>query len=95
LPGQCAGNRELGSIWWYGFSTWTEAFKARKLHISARRDPFDRKHGFGAQHDATRLELEARWSKLRGAAAPLFADPAPAMSASPTQTDRAVSLGQA
>jgi hypothetical protein len=95
LPGQCAGTRELGSIWWYGFSPWTEAFKARKLHISARRDPFDRKHGFGAQHDATRLELEARWSKLRGAAQPLFADAAPTISALPPQAARAVSLGQA
>ena len=65
LPGQCAGNRELGAIWWYGFSPWTDAFKARKLHISTRRDAFDRKHGFGAQHDASRLELEGRWSKLR------------------------------
>ena len=54
LPGQCAGNRELGAVWWYGFSPWTDAFKARKLHISPRRDAFDRKHGFGAQHEVSR-----------------------------------------
>jgi hypothetical protein len=72
LPGQCAGNRELGAIWWYGFSPWTDAFKARKLHISTRRDAFDRKHGFGAQHEAGPSDLEARWSKLRALSRPLF-----------------------
>jgi len=72
LPGQCAGKRELGAIWWYGFSPWTDAFKARKLHISTRRDAFDRKHGFGAQHEAGPSDLEARWSKLSALSRPLF-----------------------
>ena len=72
LPGQIAGNRELGSIWWYGFSPWTEAFKARKLHIATRRDAFDKRHGLGIQHETGRAELEHRWSRLRAASAPLF-----------------------
>jgi len=72
LPGQCAGDRELGAIWWYGFSPWTTAFKARKTQIGTRRADFDRKHGFGAQHAAAAHELDERWLKLRGASAPLL-----------------------
>jgi hypothetical protein len=72
LPGQVAGNRELGAIWWYGFSPWTDAFKARKLQIATKRADFDKKHGFGAQHDGSVLELEARWQKLRGISRPLM-----------------------
>jgi hypothetical protein len=64
LPRQCNGSRELGSIRWYGFSPWTDAFKARKLQISGRRDSFDIKNGFGAQHQADLVELDGRWSKL-------------------------------
>ncbi|SFV34663.1 glycosyltransferase family 2 protein [Hyphomicrobium facile] len=65
LPRQCNGSRELGSIRWYGFSPWSNAFKARKLQISDRRDSFDVKNGFGAQHQADIAELDGRWSKLR------------------------------
>lgn len=65
LPRQCNGSRELGSIRWYGFSPWSNAFKARKLQISDRRDSFDIKNGFGAQHQADIAELDGRWSKLR------------------------------
>ena len=72
LPGQCAGNRELGAIWWYGFSPWTGAFKARKAQIGTRRDSFDKKHGFGAQHEAAAAELDARWSKLCATSIPLL-----------------------
>lgn len=64
LPRQCNGSRELGSIRWYGFSPWSNAFKARKLQISERRDSFDVKNGFGAQHQADIAELDGRWSKL-------------------------------
>jgi hypothetical protein len=64
LPRQCNGSPDLGSIWWYGFSPWCNAFKARKLQISARRDSFDIKNGFGAQHQAGLAELDSRWSKL-------------------------------
>lgn len=72
LPGQCGGNPELGAIWWYGFSPWTGAFKARKAQIATRRADFDRKHGFGAQHEAAVHELDERWSRLRAASAPLL-----------------------
>jgi hypothetical protein len=64
LPRQCNGSRDLGSIRWYGFSPWCNAFKARKLQISYRRDTFDVKNGFGAQHQADVAELDRRWSKL-------------------------------
>jgi hypothetical protein len=64
LPRQCNGSRDLGSIRWYGFSPWCNAFKARKLQISNRRDVFDVKNGFGAQHQADVEELDRRWSKL-------------------------------
>jgi hypothetical protein len=64
LPQQCNGSRELGSIRWYGFSPWSNAFKARKLQISSKRDSFDIKNGFGAQHQADIAELDGRWSKL-------------------------------
>lgn len=64
LPRQCNGSHELGSIRWYGFSPWSNAFKARKLQISERRDSFDVKNGFGAQHQADIAELDGRWSKL-------------------------------
>lgn len=64
LPRQCNGSRQLGSIRWYGFSPWSNAFKARKLQISQRRDSFDVKNGFGAQHQADIAELDGRWSKL-------------------------------
>lgn len=64
LPRQCNGSRDLGSIRWYGFSPWCNAFKARKLQISDRRDTFDVKNGFGAQHQADIAELDRRWSKL-------------------------------
>ena len=64
LPRQCNGSRDLGSIRWYGFSPWSNAFKARKLQISEKRDPFDVKNGFGAQHQAGLAELDGRWSKL-------------------------------
>jgi Glycosyl transferase family 2 len=72
LPGQCASKRDLGAIWWYGFSPWTAAFKARKLQIATRRADFDKKHGFGVQHDGSMAELERRWQKLRAASAPLL-----------------------
>jgi hypothetical protein len=64
LPKQCNGSVDLGSIWWYGFSPWSTSFKARKLQISTKRDAFDIKNGFGAQHQADLAELEARWAKL-------------------------------
>lgn len=64
LPRQCNGSRDLGSIRWYGFSPWCNAFKTRKLQISDRRDTFDVKNGFGAQHQADIAELDRRWSKL-------------------------------
>jgi hypothetical protein len=66
LPGVIAGAPEFAAIWWYGFSPWTDAFKRRKLGIAPRRDSFDRKHGFGAQHDARPAELDFRWSRLFG-----------------------------
>ena len=72
LPGQCSSKRDLGAIWWYGFSPWTAAFKARKLQIATRRADFDKKHGFGVQHDGSMAELERRWQKLRAASAPLL-----------------------
>ncbi|MBA2125614.1 hypothetical protein DLM45_05165 [Hyphomicrobium methylovorum] len=64
LPRQVNGSRDLGSIHWYGYSPWTNAFKARKLQISDRRDTFDVKNGFGAQHQADIDELDRRWAKL-------------------------------
>jgi hypothetical protein len=64
LPRQCNGSRDLGSIRWYGFSPWSNAFKSRKLQISTKRDSFDVKNGFGAQHQADIAELDGRWSKL-------------------------------
>jgi hypothetical protein len=64
LPRQANGSRDLGSIRWYGFSPWSNAFKARKLQISSKRDVFDVKNGFGAQHQADIAELDGRWSKL-------------------------------
>lgn len=66
LPGVVAGAPDFAAIWWYGFSPWTDAFKRRKLGIAPRRDTFDRKHGFGAQHDARPAELDLRWSRLFG-----------------------------
>lgn len=66
LPGLCEGSAEFGSIWWYAFSPWNDPFKARKLGIATRRDAFDKRHGFGAQHEATLVELDLRWSKLFG-----------------------------
>ncbi|MFT3731662.1 MAG: glycosyltransferase family 2 protein [Hyphomicrobium sp.] len=64
LPRQCNGSRDLGAIHWYGFSPWCNAFKTRKLQISTKRDNFDVKNGFGAQHQADIAELDGRWSKL-------------------------------
>jgi hypothetical protein len=72
LPRQCNGSRELGSIHWYGFSPWCDAFKMRKLQISAKRDAFDIKNGFGAQHQIDVSELDGRWSKLAALSAPLL-----------------------
>jgi hypothetical protein len=72
LPGQIASKRDLGAVWWYGFSPWTDAFKARKLQIADRRADFDKKHGFGAQHDGSSIELEVRWRKLRPLSQPLL-----------------------
>jgi hypothetical protein len=72
LPGQCDGNREQAAIWWYAFSPWTEAFKARKLQINATRSDFDKAHRFGFQHEAALPELEHRWATLRPASGPLF-----------------------
>jgi hypothetical protein len=84
LPGQCASKRELGAIWWYGFSPWTQAFKARKLQIAGRRADFDRKHGFGAQHDGSAAELERRWQKLTPMSQPLLGASAGGASAAPS-----------
>lgn len=78
LPGQIASKRDLGAIWWYGFSPWTQAFKDRKLQIATRRDDFDKRHGFGAQHDGSALELEARWRKLMPLSRPLTVETASA-----------------
>lgn len=64
LPRQCNGSRDMGSIRWYGFSPWSDQFKARKLQIGTKRDSFDVKNGFGAQHQADIAELDSRWSKL-------------------------------
>lgn len=64
LPRQSNASRELGSIWWYGFSPWSNALKARKLQISAKRDIFDVKSGFGPQHRTNLTDLDDRWSKL-------------------------------
>ncbi len=64
LPGQSNGSRDLGSIWWYGFSPWSDAFKARKLQISTKRDIFDVKSSFGAHHRADITDLDHRRSKL-------------------------------
>lgn len=64
LPRQCNGSRDLGSIRWYGFSPWSNAFKARKLQISQKRDSFDIKNNFGAQHEVDAAELDRRWSRL-------------------------------
>src|SRR5262245_52338257 len=52
VPGQCDCNREQAAIWWYAFSPWTDAFKARKLQINATRSDFDKAHRLGYQHDA-------------------------------------------
>ena len=93
LPGQCASNRELGAVWWYGFSPWTDAFKARKLAIAPRKDAFDRKHGFGAQHEVTPAELEARWSRLRVSSRPLLPEPMPLARAPGSQQSVATPLG--
>lgn len=71
LPRQCNGTRDLGAVWWYGFSPWSNAFKARKLQISTKRDSFDVKNGFGAQHQADVAELDGRWSKLAPLSGPL------------------------
>jgi hypothetical protein len=73
LPRQANGSRDLAAIWWYGFSPWSNDFKARKLQISGKRDAFDIKNGFGAQHQADLAELDGRWSKLVPFAAPLLA----------------------
>jgi hypothetical protein len=64
LPRQGNASRDMGSIRWYGFSPWSAAFKARKLQIGSKRDSFDVKNGFGAQHQADIAELDGRWSKL-------------------------------
>jgi hypothetical protein len=64
LPRQCNGSRDMGAIHWYGFSPWSNQFKARKLQIGTKRDDFDVKNGFGAQHQADVAELDNRWSKL-------------------------------
>lgn len=66
LPALCECTADLGAIWWYAFSPWTDAFKARKLSIGPRRDEFDKRHKFGVQHEATRVDLDMRWSKLFG-----------------------------
>lgn len=72
LPGLCDGSAEFGSIWWYAFSPWNDAFKNRKLGVGQRRDGFDKKHGFGAQHEATLIDLDLRWSMLFGSSKPLI-----------------------
>lgn len=71
LPGVVDGTPKFGAIWWYAFSPWTAAFRARKLNIAPRRDPFDKRHGFGVQHEATPEELNLRWAKLVNVSAPL------------------------
>ncbi len=71
LPDQLDVDRLDGAIWWYGFSPWTDEFKARKLQIEPRRAEFDRSHRFGAQHQATRAELDERWSQLNRLSGPV------------------------
>ncbi len=71
LPGLCDGAPEFGAIWWYAFSPWTDAFRSRKLGVGTRRDDFDKRHGFGAQHEASLAEINLRWSKLFGYSTPL------------------------
>ena len=75
LPGLVDGNPEFGAIWWYAFSPWNDAFKARKLGVGSRRDSFDKRYGFGVQHEASRVELDLRWSKLFGYSKPLTHEP--------------------
>lgn len=67
LPGQMTADRSDAAIWWYGFSPWSDAFKARKLRIAATRDDFDKRYGFGIQHEIDSAGLEARWNDLRRA----------------------------
>lgn len=76
LPGLVDGSPEFGAIWWYAFSPWNDAFKARKLGIASRRDTFDKRYGFGLQHEATKVELDLRWSKLFASSKPLTSEPA-------------------
>lgn len=75
LPGLVDGSPEFGAIWWYAFSPWNDAFKARKLGIASRRDTFDKRHGFGIQHEATKVELDLRWSKLFATSKRLTSEP--------------------
>jgi len=64
LPGLYEATRELGAIWWYGFSPWTEAFRSRKLGIAAKRDSFDKQHRLGIQHEVNLDELNVRRSNM-------------------------------
>ncbi|HRK18601.1 MAG TPA: glycosyltransferase family 2 protein [Hyphomicrobiaceae bacterium] len=86
LPGLCNGAPELAAIWWYGYSPWNEHFKRRKLGIAPRRDQFDRKHGFGVQHEARASELDLRWSRLFGLSRPLVSAPSEARPGSQNAT---------
>ncbi|MBA4172492.1 MAG: hypothetical protein C0511_07535 [Hyphomicrobium sp.] len=71
LPGIVDGTPDFGAVWWYAFSPWTAAFRARKLGIAPRRDPFDKRYGFGVQHEANGAELNLRWAKLVTQSKPL------------------------
>lgn len=72
LPMQMDVERVEGAaVWWYGFSPWSEPFKARKLQIRDRRAAFDRSHHFGTQHEATAQELDERWARFRGLSRPV------------------------
>jgi hypothetical protein len=71
LPRQVAIPRKTGSIWWYGFSPWNDAFLSRKLQIDATRDPFDKKHRLGVQHAAKMDVLQKIWEEGCSISAPL------------------------
>lgn len=71
LPGQLSIDRDIASIWWYGFSPWNEHVLARKLQIDGRRDNFDKAHQFGIQHSAKAEELNRSWRSAREICQPL------------------------
>lgn len=71
LPGIGQLQANIGAVWWYAYSPWTEAFWARKLQINGQRPEFDKRHGMGVNHDIDLARLLDQYARVSAYSQPL------------------------